>query len=303
MNTTSSSRSSSTTDESGDPLESSEFELLSETIGQLQQSFPASENSSKTTVAVHNNPIVDRENRHAALKTSRYRSEPNLTKILGDHNGPDVVDGETVAAAVSAMTETTATTAMGTTHRRQSGGRYIANKLLKGVSMVNLMLPSLASTSKVSSELPTTAKIPIIACTPPKQRQPTTANETEEHTTTAGSEMLRIEEDEDIDDPDFVATPQSQRSLNNHSRRFSADGDYADIVTPTTRSTGSAHASLLLSHQQQHLQHILMSGRRSMSPITKSTQRMSKAMQVVCSFILFIKSTHCSSYLSLSLLS
>lgn len=308
MNTTSSSRSSiiSTTDESGDPLESSEFELLSETISQLQQSFPASENSSKTTVAFHNNPIVDRENRHAALKTSRYRSEPNLTNILGDHNGQltndlDVVDGAAVAAAVAASTETTATTTMGTTHRRQSGGRYIANKLLKGVSMVNLMLPSLASTSKVSSELPTTPKIPITACTPPKQRQPKTANETEQQTTTAGSEMLRIEEDEDIDDPDFVATPQSQRSLNNHSRRFSADGDYADIVTPTTRSTGSAHASLLLSHQQQHLQHILMSGRRSMSPITKSTQRMSKAMQVVCSFILFIKSTHCSSYPSLSL--
>lgn len=62
------------------------------------------------------------------------------------------------------------------------------------------------------------------------------------------------DDDEDLDDPDFEATPSSQAS----AYSFGADDLMHVDTTPVNRFLG----------------------RRSMSPITKSTQRMSKAMQV-----------------------
>lgn len=151
--------------------------------------------------------------------------------------------------------------------------------------MVNLMLPT--TTQTVTSMVTTTTKTACpasAASTPAPFRKSVSAllsRSAERHPSVCTQQQPDDErspdvhnddqalDDEDIDDPDFVATLQNQRSGSNFSRRFSADADFADMVTPTTRSTATGPLFLLQQQQQQqshpHLQHI---GRRSMSTIT-----------------------------------
>lgn len=210
----------------------------------------------------------DCENNLSVSLQSRHRSEPNLTNILGEHN---------VKRSLPVPAEPGAAASVSKSLCRQTGGRFISNKLLKGVSMVNLMVPTSESNGSSGHKTPHLRKSTSSQLLRSTERHPSVCPRGVPSRSAAQLESDADEEEEDIDDPDFVATPQSQRSRSStYSRRFSADGDFADIVTPTTRAGGGHAASLLM--QQQH---VLNLGRRSMSPITKSTQRMSKAMQVI----------------------
>lgn len=184
---------STTVSETNDSLANSEYELLSETIIKLQQSFTTNQ---KSIVSLSRNQsesdIIGQVKCDLKL---RYKSEPNLSQIIKDHDQTN-----------------------------------IQNSLLKGISMVDVSAPSLAI-----------AHTPIRPCT---RKSVTYAKRYDI------AEECTEGEEEDIDDPDFEATPNSQASYRECLM------DTSNIMTP----------------------HFL--GRKSMSPITKSTQRMSKAMQV-----------------------
>lgn len=232
-----------------DPIESNEFERLSETITKLQNAshanvaFPLA----KKSVAFERNDYPedegDLENRFADFK-SRHKSESDLSNILSSTNINRVTPKGNQANILKSGTQI----GVGT------GGRYIANKLLKGVSMVNLMSPDsdllLQKTFRANEPIgtPLGQSIDENTRTPSNRSQPTA--------------KTQPTFDEDIDDPDFVATPNSQRTS---SRRNSEIDEFGDGM----------HTPLAEQRNRQYLV-----GRRSMSPITKSTQRMSKAMQV-----------------------
>lgn len=237
-------------DTDDDPIETNEFERLSETITKLQNASYANTafSMTKKSVAfeqdVHPDADEDIENRYADFK-SRHKSESDLSNILtlsNNHRGTPVDDQSNALKTGNQISGRT-------------GGRYIANKLLKGVSMVNLM--------KADSEsiMPKTFKSNDQNATP--LRRITSVERIgliDENIQTPAKAQHTF--DEDIDDPDFVATPNSQRTS---SRRNSDIDEFGDgELTPLA--------------EQRHRQ--LLVGRRSMSPITKSTQRMSKAMQV-----------------------
>lgn len=227
-------------DTDDDPIETNEFERLSETITKLQN---ASHLIAKKSVAFEEDDYpekenVEVENRFTDLK-SRHKSESDLSSILTSSNqnslSPEINQSKTLKSIPGG-----------------TGGRYIANKLLKGVSMVNLMSPEtnplIQKTFKSNEQIAT----PIGHFTD-NLRTPSNRSQIQSQQTF----------DEDIDDPDFVATPNSQRTS---SRRNSDIDEFGD---------DSVHTPLAEQRQRQFLV-----GRRSMSPITKSTQRMSKAMQV-----------------------
>lgn len=235
-------------DADDDPIETNEFERLSETITKLQNASQANAMCAvaKKSVAFVQDDYNDEdiENRYADLK-SRHKSEPDLSNILQSSN----------TNRTEAIVNQTNLLQIGHQIGGGTGGRYIANKLLKGLSMVNLMSPDTSPLVHQSAKEPFT---PVERNAAVARRGSIDVNER--------TPLNRIHTqptfDEDIDDPDFVATPNSQRTS---SRRNSDIDEFDDAV----------HTPLGEQRQRQHLM-----GRRSMSPITKSTQRMSKAMQV-----------------------
>lgn len=181
---------------SANTLDNSEYERLSETITKLQSiATPPPPPLIRKTVAFSKLP-GDANSSSSNSNKSRYKSEPNLSRIVCDQKlNLQTHDQRNLA----------------------DNGRYISNKLLKGVSMSNLASDLYATPANVKRN---------------------------------------FGDDEDLDDPDFEATPNSRDSSYVYD-----DDDLMHVVdiTPVNK---------------------FLVGRRSMSPITKSTQRMSKAMQV-----------------------
>lgn len=242
-------------DTDDDPIENNEFERLSETITKLQNASHANVGfqMSKKSVAFEHDDAYhkdgeDIENRCAEFK-SRHKSESDLSNIL------TLCENKRVTPKTNQLNVLKS----GNQIAGGTGGRYIANKLLKGVSMVNLMSPdlnlsthkSLKSNDQIATQFNHVPADRIEDVHTPCNRS---------HPPTKSSAQQTF--DEDIDDPDFVATPNSQRTS---SRRNSDIDEFGEGM----------HTPL---GEQRHRQ--LLLGRRSMSPITKSTQRMSKAMQV-----------------------
>lgn len=180
-------------------LDHSEYERLSETISQLQQNATAAI-SVRKTVGFSEIPKAGRSDspQTSDLK-ARYKSEPNLSRILTEHNQ----------------------------NQSNETDRFIGKKLLKGVSMGDL------GGIQLNTEFTELYHTPV--------------KESHRHD---GDENVI---DEDIDDPDFEATPNSHASYD----EYRTNEFLLNANTPTNQFLG----------------------RRSMSPITKSTQRMSKAMQ------------------------
>lgn len=180
-------------------LDHSEYERLSETISQLQKNATTATPVRKT-VAFSEIPNAGcSESLHSSELKGRYKSEPNLSRILTERDQNQSIDDDL----------------------------FIGKKLLKGVSMVNL------------GGIQLNAEISQLYHTPVK----------EGHRHDGDENVI----DEDIDDLDFEATPNSHASYD----EYRANELFLNTNTPTNQFLG----------------------RRSMSPITKSTQRMSKAMQ------------------------
>lgn len=242
-------------DTDDDPIESNEFERLSETITKLQNAssyannvgFPIAKKSVAFEQDDYSEEGDDIENQNADCK-SRHKSESDLSNILSLSTNN----------RVSPITNQSNVLKRG----NGTGGRYIANKLLKGVSMVNLLSPDsnplLHKTFKSNEQIAT----PLGHSANIRLGDPVNENIRTPFNRSQPQSKSQPTFDEDIDDPDFVATPNSQRTS---SRRNSDIDDFSDgLHTPLG--------------EQRHRQFVV--GRRSMSPITKSTQRMSKAMQV-----------------------
>lgn len=191
-------------------LDHSEYERLSETISQLQQNaIPAT--PIRKTVGFSEIPNVGRsESPQTSDLKARYKSEPNLSRILTEH----------------------------AQNQSNYNDRFMGKKLLKGVSMSNL------GGFQLDAELSELYHTPV--------------KEIHRHD---GDENVI---DEDIDDLDFEATPNSHASYD----EYRTNECLLNTNTPTNQFLG----------------------RRSMSPITKSTQRMSKAMQA-SEIIPFLKKT------------
>ncbi|XP_050324262.1 uncharacterized protein LOC126755608 [Bactrocera neohumeralis] len=217
---------------------------------------------------------------------SRYKSEPNLSYA-----------SEAVNTATSAQESAT---------KYASGSRSLTRKLMKGVSMGNLkfsfatpestkrLVRTVSSTLRRRSagddELP---KVDVNA----KAAQPIAA---------AASESL-----EDLDDENFVDNPDDQldsdselgaeedeeeveETADNYESAYAAVHDIGvTVVDGRSSNSNSSDNSTTRYHKQLLLQQSgvyrsmelitstpsLLLGRRSMSPITKSTQRMPKSMQ------------------------
>lgn len=236
-------------------LESNEFELLSETITKLQNASQIISGCSKKSVGfaqdTFENDVENIENRYVTDLKSRHKSEPNLTQILSDSN------------RCLEMPHNDPIESVHSSHRiGGTGGRYIANKLLKGVSMVNLMLPTSSPSIRksTSSLFRSNEHLSTILTRSPSSVTNRSDDVDSNMRTPVARTPITDEFEEDIDDPDFVATPNSQRT----SRRNSEHDDFSE-----------GYQTPVLARQEHRLL-----GRKSMSPITKSTQRMSKAMQV-----------------------
>lgn len=199
-------------------LDHSEYERLSETISKLQQNATIATPVRKTVGFTEISNAGRSESPRKSELKSRYKSEPNLSRILTEHDQNQSNDID----------------------------RFIGKKLLKGVSMVNL------GGAQLNAEFSELYHTPV--------------KESRRHD---GDENVI---DEDIDDLDFEATPNSHASYD----EYRTSEFLLNTNTPTNQFLG----------------------RRSMSPITKSTQRMSKAMQAskIIHFRNFPSTIACSSH-------
>ncbi|ALC42593.1 RhoGAP54D [Drosophila busckii] len=184
-------------------------------------------------------------------QSSRYKSEPNLCSLA-----PQVHDED---AALTPIAEISATA----TNHGSGMGKSLTRKLMKGVSMGNLRFPF---------STPETTKRLVRSVSATLKRRPSGSDEVkQEH---ADAPLL-----EDVDDSD-VEEDEDEKP---------ADDDDEDTLSEVNGSSSELpgagyHQQLLQSSVYRNLDLITSTpamhmGRRSMSPITKSTQRMPKSMQ------------------------
>ncbi|XP_068147222.1 uncharacterized protein RhoGAP54D [Drosophila tropicalis] len=212
-------------------------------------------------------------------QSSRYKSEPNLCSIL-----PQVTDGANLDNPLTPIIEVP-TTSNQSNHNHHLG-KSITRKLMKGVSMGNLRFPF---------STPETTKRLVRSVSATLKRRPSGEEAKHGHLEAADAPLLEDVDDDDNDvddganDKDHGNEGEIEPSVDDHE----ADEDDDDDDT-LSESMGSSNElpGLSLGYQQHLLQSrvyrnmdlitstpALHMGRRSMSPITKSTQRMPKAMQ------------------------
>ncbi|KAM8712050.1 hypothetical protein ACLKA7_012553 [Drosophila subpalustris] len=185
-------------------------------------------------------------------QSSRYKSEPNLCSLRPQVHDDDNDEDSPLTPIVEVSTTTT------------SGmGKSLTRKLMKGVSMGNLRFPF---------STPETTKRLVRSVSATLKRRPSGSDDAKQtgcHLQTADAPLL-----EDMDDSDLDAIDDD--TLSNELP--------SGIGMCMTGDAAYHHQQLLQSSVYRNLDLItstpsLRMGRRSMSPITKSTQRMPKAMQ------------------------
>lgn len=191
-------------------------------------------------------------------QSSRYKSEPNLCSMRPQvHNDHDVDDDEN--AALTPIIE------VSTTQASTGMGKSLTRKLMKGVSMHNLRFPF---------STPETTKRLVRSVSATLKRRPNSTDCAKNMgcpLQSADGPLLEDMDDSDLDDEDDDTLSETNGSSNELPGGMTVDISY--------------HQQLMQSSVYRNLDLItstpaLRLGRRSMSPITKSTQRMPKAMQV-----------------------
>ncbi|KAL5287440.1 ARHGAP19 family protein [Megaselia abdita] len=173
---------------------------------------------------------------------TRTKSEPNLSRILIDEGLDDTMD-ELKSECIGTVDETTPIIA--------NKSKSITRKLIKGVSMGNLRFPFTPENTKRLLKSATSGR------RSQEDRSYLFINEDESD----GYSM----ENRDIITPKIQVTDASSEEEEEEEEEHQ---EYSSVYKY------SSHLDLLTSTPSSFLL-----GRRSMSPITKSTQRMSKAMQ------------------------
>ncbi|CAD7011646.1 unnamed protein product [Ceratitis capitata] len=232
------------------------------------------------------NPCTPIQQNSAGYK-SRYKSEPNLSCA-----------SETVAMRANTQESTS---------KYASGSRSLTRKLMKGVSMSNLKFSFATPEStkrlvrSVSSTLMRRSagedELSKSGCVSTKGKE-----ETAEATNAVVAEGLEDLDDETFEDnPDDHLDSDSDADVLDEEEEVEAyDSVYATaynvgVTAVDGRSSNSNSSDSSISRYHQHLllqqsgvyrnmelitsTPSMLLGRRSMSPITKSTQRMPKAMQ------------------------
>ncbi|KMY94632.1 uncharacterized protein LOC6734947 [Drosophila simulans] len=189
-------------------------------------------------------------------QSTRYKSEPNLSSILPQVNAEDEDDG-----ALTPIMEGRSTMVASSSHM----GRSITRKLMKGVSMGNLRFPF---------STPETTKRLVRSVSATLRRRPS-GEEGKPCPLAADAPLLEDVDDSDEDDDHHGAVDEDDdddtlSENNGSSNELPAMSlGYQQIL----QSSVYRNMDLITSTPALHM------GRRSMSPITKSTQRMPKAMQ------------------------
>lgn len=189
-------------------------------------------------------------------QSTRYKSEPNLSSILPQVDAEEEDDG-----ALTPIVEGRSTMVASSSHM----GRSITRKLMKGVSMGNLRFPF---------STPETTKRLVRSVSATLRRRPS-GEESKPCPLAADAPLLEDVDDSDEDDDHHGAVDEDDDDTlsenNGSSNELPAMSlGYQQIL----QSSVYRNMDLITSTPALHL------GRRSMSPITKSTQRMPKAMQV-----------------------
>ncbi|KAH8369530.1 hypothetical protein KR093_000029, partial [Drosophila rubida] len=187
-------------------------------------------------------------------QSSRYKSEPNLCSLRPQVHGDGVDDDEDTA--LTPIVEVSTTTSSGV-------GKSLTRKLMKGVSMGNLRFPF--STPETTKRLVRSVSATL------KRRPSDDAKQSGCHLQAADAPLL-----EDMDDSDLEETEEHAIDDDTLSETNGSSNELPPGI--------GYHQQLLQSSVYRNLDLItstpsLRIGRRSMSPITKSTQRMPKAMQ------------------------
>ncbi|XP_017125356.1 rho GTPase-activating protein 21 [Drosophila elegans] len=189
-------------------------------------------------------------------QSSRYKSEPNLSSILPQVDAEEEDDDGVLTPIVEGRSSMTASSS----HM----GRSITRKLMKGVSMGNLRFPF---------STPETTKRLVRSVSATLRRRPS-GEEGKHCPLAADAPLLEDVDDSDVEEEDHrEAEEEDDDTLsenNGSSNELPAISlGYQQIL----QSSVYRNMDLITSTPALHL------GRRSMSPITKSTQRMPKAMQ------------------------
>lgn len=186
-------------------------------------------------------------------QSSRYKSEPNLSSLLPQVHATEEEDDDD--GALTPIVEAASSIPASSHHL----GRSITRKLMKGVSMGNLRFPF---------STPETTKRLVRSVSATLRRRPSGDAETKHQAPLLEDvDDSDVEEDHDNDEEDDDTLSENNGSSNELPPMSMG---YQQIL----QSSVYRNMDLITSTPALHL------GRRSMSPITKSTQRMPKAMQV-----------------------
>lgn len=186
-------------------------------------------------------------------QSSRYKSEPNLSSLLPQVHATEEEDDDD--GALTPIVEGASSIPASSHHL----GRSITRKLMKGVSMGNLRFPF---------STPETTKRLVRSVSATLRRRPSGDAETKHQAPLLEDvDDSDVEEGHDNDEEDDDTLSENNGSSNELP---AISMGYQQIL----QSSVYRNMDLITSTPALHL------GRRSMSPITKSTQRMPKAMQV-----------------------
>jgi len=190
-------------------------------------------------------------------QSSRYKSEPNLSSLRPQGNDHDD-DDET--AALTPIVEVSTTTSSGM-------GKSLTRKLMKGVSMGNLRFPF---------STPETTKRLVRSVSATLKRRPSGSDDAKQSGCPMQSADAPLLEDMDDSDLDAIDDDTLSETHGSSNELPSGIGVSTDVAYQQQLLQSSIYRNLDLITSTPSLRF----GRRSMSPITKSTQRMPKAMQV-----------------------
>ncbi|EAA00816.5 AGAP001687-PA [Anopheles gambiae str. PEST] len=186
---------------------------------------------------------------------SRYRSEPNLSAIGYQHQRRVInLDNKHLTANRDSEMP-------GRSTKQRMNINFFKNKLIKGVSMGNLRFPFGNDASKASKKNNSRPVEPLVRSRDAKKLS-TTARES----SLADSVFLPTLRSSIVPSTTFATTSVANV----------ANDDNSNELPGSVHGTNWAAANYLTSTPGPAA---LISGRNSMSPITKSTQRMPKAMQ------------------------
>ncbi|EDW36240.1 GL17687 [Drosophila persimilis] len=187
-------------------------------------------------------------------QSTRYKSEPNLSSILPQVPDEGNVDGDEALTPIVEVSSSMA--ASSCSHM----GKLITRKLMKGVSMGNLRFPF---------STPETTKRLVRSVSATLRRRPS-GDEGKHFPSAADAPLLEDVDGSDEDDDEDGEDDDTLSESNGSSNELPAmTVGYQQIL----QSSVYRNMDLITSTPALHM------GRRSMSPITKSTQRMPKAMQ------------------------